>query len=482
VTAPAREADPRAEPLAHGGVRARTYHGAMSAAEFGRLLWRRKLVALLAFAVCLVAGVGFLSRQTKEYQSISEVALLPARSDPNSVQFYTDVVTNLIPTYEQLVSSRQFLDGVASHVPFHTTGLSLEQAVQAQEVPNAGLIKIVVDLPNPRDAQQVAAVATRSFIAELSGNGFVSMRVFDPPRVPDAPVSPRPKLILGATVVLGLAVALGAAVGWERLIGRVSSARNLAEVAGVPVLAVVAEDRRLRDGARILVGRSGGSSLEESVRALRTGLLFSTDGTETRSICVVSVGPEEGKSTIVANLAVVLAELDLRVVVLDGDVYRPRQHELFGLTNEKGFTSTVLADADPAALLRPTSYPGIAVVPAGPPLLTRAQEVTLFADHLRRFNRLGDVLLVDSPPLRASGDVFLLAANMGSAILAVRAGAHNPRDIKGAVDSLVSLHGPRVLGTVLTRAKERADLVETAPYYAAYRRSGLGAPRRAEPV
>lgn len=436
----------------------------MPAAQLASVLWRRKLVGAAALLLTLLAGVGFLASQHKVYESTGTVALLPDGGNPNSAQFYGNVITNLIPTYDQLVGSRQFLDGVAASLPFRTTGLGLQSDVHAHPVPDAGLIKIVADQHDPVHAAEVAQAATTAFIQKLSGNGFVTTKVFDRARVPISPVSPRPELVLGATFVLGLALGIAAALFWDRIFGRVSTARDLVAAAGVPVLAVIPEERSLRPKARLVIGQQVGSAVEEAVRTLRTAIVFSAEGTEPCSICVTSVGAEEGKSTLLANLAVVLAELEFRVVILDGDIYRASQHNLFDVSNERGFTS-VLEGADPASLLMPTKYPNLFLVPAGPATASRAQEVTLFAEHVRDFHKLGDILLVDSPPLRSSNDVFLLAGNVTSVILTVRAGAQGVHDIRGAVDSLMSLRGPKVLGTVLNRAKEKGDLVEAAPYY-----------------
>lgn len=436
----------------------------MSAARLGYVLWRRRFVGATALVLTLLAGAGFLVTQSKVYESTGTVALLPDGSNPNSEQFYGNVVTNLIPTYDQLVNSRQFLDGVAAAVPFRTTGLGLQSDVHAHPVPDAGLIQITADQQDPVHAEEVAQAATTAFVQQLSGNGFVTTKVFDRARVPTSPVSPSPKLVLGATAVLALALAIAAALAWDRLFGRVSTARDLVAAGGVPVLAVVPEEHSLQPRARVVIGQQVGSAVEEAVRTLRTAIVFSAEGTQASSICVTSVGAEEGKSTLLANLAVVLAELEFQVVILDGDIYRASQHHLFDVSNERGFTS-VLEGADPASLLMPTKYPNLFLVPAGPATASRAQEVTLFADHVRDFHKLGDILLVDSPPLRSSNDVFLLAGNVTSVILTVRAGAQGVQEIRGAVASLMSLRGPTVLGTVLNRAKERGDVVEAAPYY-----------------
>ncbi|HLG92879.1 MAG TPA: CpsD/CapB family tyrosine-protein kinase [Acidimicrobiales bacterium] len=446
----------------------------MNAKEFARIVWRRKLVALAVAALVVAGGVAFLETQPKVYESQSAVALLPQSSNPDTLPVYSEMVTTLIPTFIQQISAQSFLDQVASMVAFPTSGKQLASQLHPEAVANAGIIKIVADLPSPTQAYQVAQAATQAFLQRNSSVGVVSFKVFNDPQVPDAPVAPRPKLVLGASVLLAVVLGLLGALGWERLFGRVFSAAELAEAAELPVIGIVPDDRVLRDRVQVVVGQEGLGRLEEAMRALRTNFVFAISGSKLRSVVITSIGPAEGKTTIAANLAVVIAELGLQVVLVDGDIHRPRLHELFGLDNEVGLTSTLLERAKPSSLLRPVpAVPNLQVVTSGPSLSDRGEEVNLYLQHLPGFVGLGDVVIVDSPPLRAGADVRLLATSTGAAVLAVRAGSATPRQIRSAVEGL-NLLNAKVIGTVLTRSREASDMGETVSYYAGYRRPSEG--------
>ena len=109
------------------------------------------------------------------------------------------------------------------------------------------------------------------------------------------------------------------------------------------------------------------SSAAEAYRTLRINLQFTTLAKELRSLLVTSPGPGEARTTTLANLAVTMAQVDQRVIVVDCDLRRPQIHQLFGLENSHGLTSMMLDDAfleNPP--LQPTEVSGLRILTSGP--------------------------------------------------------------------------------------------------------------------
>jgi succinoglycan biosynthesis transport protein ExoP len=441
----------------------------MNAGEVARVVWRRKFIAVLVLVIVGASGTLFLSRQHKVYEASATVALLPDNSSVGTVSIYGDMVKNLLPTYAQLVGSRTFLDTVARNLPFPTTSGALRSHVHATAISGAGVMKLVASSEIPSEAAAIASATSDAFLSQLGNNGIVILKVIDDPRVPDAPVSPKPHLIIAATAILAIALAITAALVWERVFGRVHDAKELGEATNAPVLGVLPDERGLRSQVKLVIGDAGLVRLEESLRTLQTNLMFVMGEADTRSVAITSLSPEEGKSTVCSNIAVMVAELGFRVLLVDCDVHRPKQHELFGLDNSVGLSSTIRDNVPLAAVPQSTNFLGLSVVTAGPPLQDRRQEIALY-QHLPRFAELADVLIVDTPPLRASADVRLLAASVGSVVLVVRSGSAANRELHDAVDALRVLD-TRVLGTVLTRSKDAAAGSSTAYY--GYRRENV---------
>ncbi len=419
-----------------------------------RIVWRRRLVALVAFVLVVLAALLFVSRQPEVYESQATLAFLPDPQNVQTLPFYLGGLEGLLPTYSQFVTSRSFLEGVAESLPFPTTGGELQGQVAARPSTGSGVLKIQVRSSDPEQAQAIAAATAEQFLTVVADNGIFTVRMIDEARVPEGPVSPQPTLVLVAAVVVALALAVGAAVVWDRLFGRIQEPRDLLD-ADMPLLGVIPEERQ-RPGRRVVLGDAQFARLEESLRTVATNAVFAMpEGAGT--LMVAGLDADAGASLLTANLAVIAGELGISVIVLDGDLQRPTQHAIFGVRADVGFTSTLLHGVEPHVVVQPTEHPNVSVVAAGPPVRTRAQELALYLEYVHRFAGLAQLLIVDGPPLRSGDEVRLLAASAERVLLLVRAGATGPRQLQAAVKGLEAVDAA-VLGVVLARAREGVDL------------------------
>ncbi|MCU1275611.1 MAG: lipopolysaccharide biosynthesis, partial [Bryobacterales bacterium] len=199
--------------------------------------------------------------------------------------------------------------------------------------------------------------------------------------------------------------------------------------------------------------RSGWS---ESFRATVASLLSAgCNGDCPRILLVTSSLPREGKTTVASNLAIALAEISKRVLLVDADVRRPRLHKIFGVANDRGFIDLLVRenafDESPVApLIKKTAVPHLYVLPSG------AYKNNIFSllqsegtDRLlRRFRQAFDYVIVDSPPCLHLADARLLARYADGAVLVVRADHAEKKTALAAAQRLM-LDGVTVLGTIL---------------------------------
>jgi Mrp family chromosome partitioning ATPase/capsular polysaccharide biosynthesis protein len=433
---------------------------AITPLRVAEVAWRRKLVCSVVAIVVFLGGTGFLLTRPKAYQSTSSVALLPVSTNANILPNYPNLIQSLIPTYIQLVSSPVLLNQVAATLPFAISGTQLANDVHAQSMSSAAIINIVADNPNAVHAQEIASRATTVFLAELAGNGVVIPRVYGQPTVPGAPQTPNIKLLLAVILLLALILGLGAGLVWDRLFSsadapgdppQIAGAGNPPEIAGPPVLGVVFEAAERRDVNSILASRYTAASTDRW-RAIRTNFMYATIGQEVRSVTVTSLRPDEGKTTVAVILAASLAELGLSVVLVDAAVVRPALHEVFGLDNGQGLTSTVLDGATPASLLRPVpQIPGVQVITAGPPHLPAPGDAgSLCAQQLPRFSAVADFVVVDGPVLGEDDGADMAANATDAAVLVVSSPPGQP----GPALRILERCDTRVVGTVLTARDE----------------------------
>jgi capsular exopolysaccharide synthesis family protein len=202
------------------------------------------------------------------------------------------------------------------------------------------------------------------------------------------------------------------------------------------------------------------SPVSEAYRSLRTNLEFFSLDEPIRTLVVTSPGAEEGKSTVLANLAVVLAQGGKRVILADCDLRRPTQHTLFGLDNTTGLTTMMVdetAQSEPP--LRKTSVDGLRVLPAGPSPPNPAELLgsRRMKEAMAALLEQADLLLFDAPPVLAVTDALVLAVQADGVLLVVKAGSTKREHVQQAKERLERVNA-RIVGSVLNNAPTDSTL------------------------
>ncbi len=198
------------------------------------------------------------------------------------------------------------------------------------------------------------------------------------------------------------------------------------------------------------------SSAAEAYRALRMNLAFASVDKMLHMVVISSSAPDETKSPVAANLAVVLAQSEKRVVLVDADLRRPHLHQLFGIPQEPGVTTVMLDKAENAALpLVQTAIPGLRVLPSGalppnPADILASQKMEML---LERIKAESDIVILDAPPVTVAVDAAVLGARSDGLLLVVRAG-HSRRDHIAQAKEMLERSHVRLLGAIFTDAPE----------------------------
>ena len=202
------------------------------------------------------------------------------------------------------------------------------------------------------------------------------------------------------------------------------------------------------------------SPVAEAYRSLRTNLSFANLDQKLHTILVTSAGPEEGKSTVLANLAVVEAQAGHRVIIVDADLRRPRQHELFGLANSVGLT-TMLADENGLQQppLQPTAVEGLRVLTSGPqpPLPAEMLASERMARAITALLAQADLVLFDAPPVVAVTDAAILAPQVDGVLLVISA-ERTRREHAQRAQQLLEKVSARIIGSVLNNVTPDSGL------------------------
>jgi succinoglycan biosynthesis transport protein ExoP len=300
---------------------------------------------------------------------------------------------------------------------------------------------------------QAAINGLQQELAQIAATPIDPGEVLVPAEPPTKPSSPNWILNVGLALMLGLFVGLVAAFARERTDDRLRGRGDLEETFGVPVMTMIPEVPSWRDRSRpyVVALEAPRSPAAEAYRTLRTSILVTAAERGVKTLMVVSAMASEGKTTTAANLAVVLAQADKRVVLISADLRRPRLHEFFGLaSSERGLSEVLEGGRRPWEALRSGKVNNLWIMSSGkvsdkPTELLQSEAMRqLLVDQ----REVVDFILLDCPPVLAVADALVLAP-MVDAVLFVADAKATPRGAVIQARAQLDQVGARILGTVL---------------------------------
>jgi capsular exopolysaccharide synthesis family protein len=313
-----------------------------------------------------------------------------------------------------------------------------------------------------------------------------NIRVVDPAMIPTYPSRPAKTRNIILSFLIGLVGGIGLALAREYMDNTVKTPDDIETLARLPSLAVVpafSEANPDRAQAKLLKGVSSNghdkrielvaqhlpkSQMSEAFRALRTALLLSQADHPPQVILVTSALPREGKTTSAANLAVTLAQLGDRTLIIDADLRKPGVGRLLNLGSGKyAGLSSYLAGVSSLELvtIQHPAIPNLSAIPTGPlppnpaDLLSSHKLAEAIAELRTKFK----FIVIDSPPIMAATDAVILSVRADGVLLVVRSGETPKEAFTRTRDLLLSVKC-HILGVVLNAVDS------TAPdYYYSYR-------------
>jgi capsular exopolysaccharide synthesis family protein len=256
---------------------------------------------------------------------------------------------------------------------------------------------------------------------------------------------------------------LGVILSSEQLLaaGDRSVSRLLRLPGGKEEDAALVDAHEEQPGSQLITWTHKPSPEAESFRAVLTSLLTATSGK--RVFALTSAMPKEGKTTVTCNLAVVLAEIDRKVLVIDADLRAPRIHDVFGIRNDFGFSDIAherhsLANRPLETLVRPTYVPNVFAIPSGPGTASiyRLLYSQRIEELLERARAEFDMVLVDTPPMLGIPDARVLARMTDGVVFVMRAGVVDRATVRAALQRF-SDDCTTVVGTIVNDWKPRPD-------------------------
>ena len=491
------------------------------------ILWRRKWIVLLAVVIIPAVVVGVSLTRPTVYTATARIMAV-SQSLPVSVALGSNIDLSApddreLQTLASFVVTPEIAKNVTGDLGWPDDPKGLIDATKAESDPTANIIAVTATWPSPRGAAALAnafaarfvkwrketqqqalteaiklvnqqlALATEgsdahSALLERRGQldvleALVSggLTIGEAAQPPESPSSPKPlrdgMLAFAGALVLGV----GLAFLRESLDVHLYSAEEIAELTNLPMIAAIPERLKKEKNRDVLAGLGNPRGpVAEAYRFLRTNLEFVNLNHDVKVVLVTSPLAGQGKSTIIANLAIALIRAGKRVTVVEGDLRLPSLHRSFNITNDRGLTDVVsgamslstavhvleLVDEtagssrhrDPGGDGHPVSAGDSKIrvllsgpLPPNPGEIANSQQTS---DIIEALKSDADYVLVDSPPMFVVGDAAALAAKVDGIIVILRLDETTTDTVKDVEDFLARVPA-RALGIVVNGVPRR---------------------------
>lgn len=422
------------------------------------------IVALTLVGIAVAAGL--LTTVDQRYKAHADVLVEPPPGESTHA-----VAPRTVASYAHILGGRTIAGRVVKSLGLPTSTAAVDRRLDATVLDDTSVLRVTAESGNSQTASRIAQESAEQFVSWLettqarnitegsddteAANTAITARVVATAATPSKAAYPSRATWLSIGALLGLLAGLLLAA-WRNAADRsIHSPTELEELAGAPVLGAMAYDRAAAS-TPLITSLGTHHPRFEAVRILRTNLQFLDVDRDHKVITITSSLAGEGKSTTACNLAIALAQTGTRVVLVEGDLRRPRVSEYLSIEKSVGLTTVLVGRVALDSALQQAGTPGLDVLASGalPPnpseiLQTKAM-TALIAELRHRY----EVVLIDAPPLLPVTDASLLASISDGAILVVKHGSTGREQIRTATDRLQSV-GARLLGTVLSMSPAR---------------------------
>ncbi len=392
----------------------------------------------------------------------------------------------LASTYRRLATAKPFFEAARQNGGDALSGVSLESAISASTQSNPPVLEIKAKHNNPDVAAITAQIVSEEFIdyaieqrlsefarlrSAAAAQGISSsedliaaqlvavdsLSLLEPVQTPGSPVLPRTRLNIALGAVLGLTLAAAAALLLDNMRDTVRFPDQLSRRFGVNGLGSIFRwSPQDTSGNPLVLLTAPTSNYAEAFRQIRANLQFATANRPNKILMVASLGPEEGKSTVISNLAVAIAHTGKRVITIDGDLRRPTVHKLFSAVNREPGLSNYLADlnAELSSVIQHTEVDGVDVISGGPspPNPAELLDSPKMALLLQELSQQYDAVLLDSPPVLLVADGSIMASQVDGVVVVVDGFSTRSSSLKAALETLRKTH-VEILGVVTNKLK-----------------------------
>lgn len=433
----------------------------MDLKDYLRVLRRGWLLIAITTVLTVAVAAAFTFTATPQYQSTARLFISTPTVGDSQLLSGGQFSQQRVASYATLIQGDEVARRVVDRLDLPESPAALSQKISTRVEANTVVLSISLDDPSAERAQlltQEVADVFSEYVEEIEtppgqADSPVRASIVDRPTLPAGPISPQPARNLALGLVLGLLLGAGLAVLRDVLDNRIRSAEDIVAVSGddVPVLGTIFYDKRAVQQPFIR-GLAHHDPRVEGFRVLRTNVSFLDPGRDSHVYTITSSMPSEGKTSTAVNLAYMHAVGGQRVLLIEGDLRRPRAAQYLNLEGTVGVTTVLLGQVSATDAIQrigsKLDFLGSGRIPPNPAELLGSGNMSRLISEARS---IYDIVLIDAPPLLPVADAAALSTMTDGAILVVRHGATTSDQYQNAIGRLTSV-GARLSGVVVAMA------------------------------
>ena len=435
--------------------------------------YKKYLVYIVIIAVLCALGMYFYSENVKKpmYSSSSKVVLVKdgdTTNDNGITQNDINLNQKLVSTYTQIIKSKLVVNRVNEELDLNYTYDKLLGEIGVTAVDDTELLKITVTDKNPETATTIANKIAEVFGEEVKDIYKIdNVKILEYAEVPEKPSNIHTIKDMIIAGLVGLVVTSGIIFVIFYFDDTLRDTDTLENDIKLPILAKVFKDK---SKIELVVEEQPNAAASESIRNLRTNLQFSSIDKTLKTVLVTSSVPSDGKSFISANLAVSFAKADKKVLLVDCDLRKGRQHKIFDVSGKKGLSNLLIGDIGTYSdYICKTNVKNLFLIPRGtfppnPSELLNSKKNKTFIDIV---SKKYDIVILDGAPLTGLSDSLILSSLVDTTLI-VTSMNHTPKtellNAKKALDNV----GANIAGTVANNVVAKKGSYGGYYYYYGY--------------
>ncbi len=456
----------------------------ISIKDLAQLFLSKLWILLIVTVLCGAAGFGYsrcmlpleysshISMYVQSYTNISENSEFNQNNISNSKQLINtyievlkdDAVMRAVGEELQKQFSEEILNENFQISDGAITPSSLRSCIRISSVTDTSALNVNTTTRNPEVAAAICNIlagVSPEFIADAVGVGSIS--TIDNAKVYPNPVGPNTPKNIALAMMVGLVLSMAVIFLVDFFDNTVKDTEALTQrfekaiIGEVPRIGEKKSSRKHEDEQDVcLTNAETPFHIVESYKSIRTNVTFAMSTCEKKVLAISSANPSEGKSTTAANVAIAAAQSGNRVLLIDADMRKSRQHKLFELNNKHGLSSAISKISKLEECIHKNVLEHLDVMTAGP-IPPNPSELLSSQAAKQMFEKLGEqyaLIVVDLPPICVVSDAMTLSENVAGLIMVVRYGMTTFEDLEECRRRM-ELANMNLLGYVLNDVEQK---------------------------